>query len=113
MQPKPSLKTIQKQCFNAGVFPSEVLDWIASENLWNLWVPKNYGGLEFSLTEGLRKLQFLAKIDGSLGWTITLCSGANYFIGNLDREAREAIFRSSQQPIVLGGSGGAFVTAEK
>lgn len=93
-----------------SIFRQEVLDWIAQENLWNIWVPKEYGGLEMSFTEGLSKLQSLARKDGSLGWTVTLCSGANYFIGNLPLETAKEIFA---KPAILGGSGGMFGTAEK
>lgn len=95
---------------DATVFRQEVLNWIAHENLWNIWVPKAFGGHESSLTEGLKILQELARLDGSLGWTVTLCSGANFFIGNLHSEVAQEIFA---KPAVLGGSGGMFGTAEK
>lgn len=104
---------LRKQDFGKSVFPERVLNWIAQENLWNLWVPKKYGGLEKSLPEGLSKLQELARIDGSLGWTVTLCSGANYFIGNMNPQAAKQIFIDAKNPVCLGGSGGVFGTAEK
>ncbi len=103
---------LRKACFKKQTFPDEVLEHIAKENLWNIWVPKQYGGLELKLTEGLAKLQELARIDGSLGWTVTLCSGANYFVGNLKHEAAAEVFKYKQHTI-LGGSGGAFGTAKK
>lgn len=93
-----------------SIFRQEVLDWIVQENLWNIWIPKEYGGLEMAFSEGLSKLQSLARKDGSLGWTVTLCSGANYFIGNLQPETAKEIFA---KPAILGGSGGMFGTAEK
>jgi len=93
-------------------FFDELLQWIAQENLWNLWVPKSHGGLEMSLTNGLETLRSLAKMDGSLGWTITLCSGANFFIGNLQKVVADEIFKGSGTP-VFGGSGGVFGTAER
>lgn len=107
-----NIQQLREHCFDADVFSSEILEWIEKENIWNLWVPKSYGGLEASLSEGLHTLKILAKTDGSLGWTVTLCSGANYFIGNLDKEVADEIFLSSKTP-VLGGSGGVFGTAEK
>ena len=107
-----SIKQLREQCFDAAIFSSEILAWIGKENLWNIWVPKSYGGLEMSLSEGLLKLKTVARIDGSLGWTVTLCSGANYFIGNLDKQVADEVFLSPETPI-LGGSGGAFGTAEK
>jgi len=93
-------------------FPPGVLEWIAKENLWNLWVPKVYGGLEMSLAEGLKKLKDLARVDGSLGWTVTLCSGANYFIGNLQNEVARQIFGQPDIPVCFGGSGYVGGTAE-
>lgn len=112
MEKLNNIQQLRKDCFGTSVFSSELLKWIEKENLWNLWVPKSYGGLEASLSEGLQKLKTLALTDGSLGWTVTLCSGANYFIGNLDKEVADAIFLNSKTPI-LGGSGGVFGTAEK
>lgn len=107
-----NIQQLRKQCFGIPVFSSQILKWIEKENLWNLWVPKSYGGLEVPFTEGLQKLKTLAYTDGSLGWTVTLCSGANYFIGNLNKEVAEEVFLSSKTPI-LGGSGGVFGIAEK
>lgn len=110
MEPQDS---IQQLCFGKKEFPKEVLDWIDAENLWNIWVPKEYGGMEMSLSEGLQTLRSLAECDGSLGWTVTLCSGANFFIGNLKQEVAEEIFLKPEKGVRFGGSGGAFGTAEK
>src|SRR5699024_1235071 len=63
-------------------------------------------------SEGLQTLKKLAEIEGSLGWTVTLCSGANYFVGNLQPETAQRIFKS-ENPVIIGGSGGAFGTAAR
>jgi len=107
-----NLHKLRRINWGVDVFPQDVLDWINNENLWNIWVPKTYGGLELSLTEGLSRLKELSRIDASLGWTITLCSGANYFIGNLQPSKAKEIFKESLVPPCLGGSGGVFGTAE-
>lgn len=102
---------LQKEDLEQDLFPDSVLKWVAHQNLWNIWVPKKYGGLEMDFLSGLMQLQNLAAMDGSLGWTVTLCSGANYFVGNLDPITADKIFNSGQTAI-LGGSGGAFGEAE-
>lgn len=107
-----NLAKLRKQGFGKSVFDAETLKLIAEEQLWKIWVPKTHGGLELALTEGLKTLQQLASIDGSLGWTVTLCSGTNYFIGNLHPKSASTIFKASANPI-LGGSGGLFGTAHK
>lgn len=113
MKQEDNLQELRARCFDITVFPAQVLNWIEEKNLWNIWVPKTYGGLALSLTEGLYQLKELAKIDGSLGWTVTLCSGANYFIGNLPENAAREIFINPKTPVCMGGSGGIFGTAEK
>lgn len=107
------MKALKEFDFGRAEFAPEVLEGIAQENLWNLWVPESYGGLEMALPEGLQKLRELAKIDGSLGWTVTLCSGANFFIGNLQEGVADEIFKGSKGAVRFGGSGGVFGTAEK
>lgn len=113
MNQEINIPPFSPKLLDAPEFSAETLQWIADRNLWNLWVPKAYNGLELSLTEGLKTLQALAKTDGSLGWTVTLCSGANYFIGNLQLETANHIFLNAKETVIFGGSGGVFGIAEQ
>ena len=79
------------------------LEIIYRQNWFNLFVPEKYGGLGLSFVEGLQTEEALAWIDGNVGWTVTLCSGANYFIGFLDSKARDDIFVNPK--VCLSGSG--------
>jgi len=105
------ITTIRKQLLNVDRFDDEILAIIESENWLNIWVPKNYNGLGLSFSEGLAKLQTVAKIDGSLGWLVTLCSGANYFSRNLKPAIARKLF--SSQKACFGGSGMLGGMAEK
>jgi len=113
MRKENKQQALRTFCSEAAIFSPEVLHWIDNENLWNIWVPKIYGGLELSLTAGLEQLKALAKIDGSLGWTITLGSGANYFIGNLEPQTAQEIFLNTATAVRMGGSGGVCGVAKK
>ncbi len=104
------MQELFNQCGDQAEFSPEVLEALKQQNAYNIWVPKAFGGQELSLIDGLKVLQAFARVDGSLGWTVTLCSGANFFIGNLLPETARVIFSS---PAILGGSGGLFGTAEK
>src|SRR5215831_8459595 len=79
------------------------LEAIDRHRLFNLFVPKKNGGLELSLVEGLRREEAFSWADGSMGWTITLCSGANWFIGFLSPGAVVRIFNDPN--VCLAGSG--------
>lgn len=79
------------------------LQIIHQEKWFNLFVPKEFNGLGLSLPEGLQKEEALAYTDGSLGWTVTLCAGAAWFIGFLKPGVAQLIFSNEQA--CLGGSG--------
>ena len=106
-----NIDAIRKQLLNVETFNSEVLQLIEKQNWLNIWVPKQYNGLGIPFSEGLQILQKTAKIDGSLGWFITLCSGANYFSRNLKPTIAHQLF--SSQKTCFGGSGMLGGTAEK
>lgn len=111
--PKYDMHKLTDLDLKQQVFTVEVMQWLDKQNLWNLWVPKSHGGLELSLSEGLMRLFSLAKTDGSLGWTVTLGSGANFFFGNLKEDVTEAIFVKTKSPVRFGGSGGVSGFADK
>lgn len=86
-----------------GQLTSEWLDVICHQKWFNLFVPKDLGGLELTLPEALKLEEKLAKLDGSLGWTITLCAGAGWFVGFMEEELRKGVF--SEEKVCLAGSG--------
>lgn len=86
-----------------GALTAEQLNIIYKEKWFKLFVPQSYGGLELSLPDGLRIEEALAGIDGSLGWTVTLCSGATMFIGYLQQEIAQTVF--ADEKVCFGGSG--------
>ncbi len=90
---------------------NDQLDVIYNNKWFLLFVPEEYGGLQSDLVPALRLEESLARIDGSLGWTVTLCSGAGLFFAYLQNNARQAIFGG--QDVCLGGSGQASGTAER
>lgn len=86
-----------------GKLHPQQLSVIYEQKWFNLFVPEKYGGLGLSLPEGLKTEECLAWCDGSTGWTVTLCSGAGWFIGFLQPEIADAIFKNNK--VCLAGSG--------
>jgi alkylation response protein AidB-like acyl-CoA dehydrogenase len=86
-----------------GQLHPDQLSVIYSERWFNLFVPATYHGLALSLPEGLQIEEALAWVDGSTGWTVTLCSGANWFIGFLQTQIAETLFKNEE--VCLAGSG--------
>lgn len=87
----------------AGRLTPEQLGIAYSNNWFNLFVPVRFGGMGLFLPDALKLEEAIAWIDGSMGWTVTLCGGANWFIGFLPAETREKVFSNKQ--VCLAGSG--------
>lgn len=79
------------------------LDIIYEKKLFNMFVPLEYGGLGCNLLQGIKIQESLARIDGSLGWTVTMCAGANMFVGYLDKYLAKMIFQDKK--VCFAGSG--------
>lgn len=98
-----SIRQFADEAERIGSLHPEQLAVIYKEHWFNLYVPRRYGGLGLSLPEGLKIEESLAWIDGNTGWTVTLCSGANWFIGFLQPVTAEIFFNSDK--VCFAGSG--------
>lgn len=81
----------------------EQLSIIYKQGWFKLFVPQMYGGLALPLPAALQIEEALAWTDGSLGWTVTLCSGANWFVGFIQEATAKNIFTNNKA--CLAGSG--------
>lgn len=106
-----STKDIRKELQGASVISDKVMLHIHEEGLLKIWVPKKYGGLGYRFEEGLKTLFGWAQTDGSFGWMLTLCAGANYFSRNSKPEVAQLLFTHTKT--CFGGSGMIGGTAEK
>lgn len=85
---------------------------LAFEQQWfRSLVPKRYGGLALPLPAMVRLEEGLSWADGSLGWTVTLCSGAGWFAGffppaSFPEMGRQAPKAEKVEPDVLFGDPG-------
>lgn len=106
-----TIRTSAHAAENNGWLTDDVLTTIYQQQWFKALVPKVYGGRELSLPEIVALEETLAWADGSLGWVITLCSGAGWFGGFLSPTFAEKIFADDK--CCLAGSGAVTGTAEK
>jgi indole-3-acetate monooxygenase len=98
-----AIRQVSGEAEKLGSLHPAQLDIIYDQKWFNLFVPTSYEGLELTLAEGLYIEEALAWADGSTGWTVTLCSGANWFIGFLDPVLSGKLFNNKK--VCLAGSG--------
>ena len=87
------------------------LSLIHEQKWFQLFVPETCQGLGLSLPDALRLEESLAWTDGSLGWTVTLCAGAGWFVGFLTPEVASTVFNHPM--VCIAGSGKSSGVAEK
>lgn len=77
---------------------------LVHERGWlRMLAPRAVGGGEMALPDVVRLEEAIARVDGSMGWTVTLCAGAGWFAGFLaPRLAREIL---ATPKVCLAGSG--------
>jgi alkylation response protein AidB-like acyl-CoA dehydrogenase len=67
-------------------------------------VPKSHGGLELDLPSGLRIITALARVDGSVAWTVMIGNGGHLFAGLLPRETYDRVYRAGPDTVIAGTS---------
>ncbi|MHA3789934.1 acyl-CoA dehydrogenase family protein [Flavobacterium hauense] len=102
---------LRKRLSGAEKLDAQIVETIYDKRWLRIWIPKEYNGLGYSFEKGLNVLREVAEIDGSLGWLVTLCSGANFFSRNIIPEVAKDIFENEK--VCFGGGGMIGGTAEK
>ena len=87
----------------AGELQPDQLSTIYDEQWFNMFVSTNHQGLALTLPDGLKIEEALAWADGSLGWVVTLCSGAAWFSGFLQPDIAKLLFTNDK--VCFAGSG--------
>jgi alkylation response protein AidB-like acyl-CoA dehydrogenase len=86
-----------------GRLAEEVVDLVYREGWFRLLAPKRLGGMALPLPQVVRLEEGLAYADGSLGWVVTLCSGAGWFGGFLPAGQFDQLFADPR--LCIAGSG--------
>lgn len=100
---KNKVATLASAAEGLGTLHPDILEIAYQQEWFKLYVPKIYGGPGRMLPEILKLEEELAYLDGSLGWTVTLCSGAGWFAGFLDPELAKEVF--ADRAVCFAGSG--------
>lgn len=98
-----TIRRTAAQAEQLGLLHPEQLELIYQQKWFKALVPVEYGGLELSLPELVRLQEALSWADGSFGWVFTLCCGAGWFAGFIDKGMAPETFAGTDT--CLAGSG--------
>lgn len=86
-----------------GNLTTEALDIFYRKQLFYLFVPEMYGGLQTDLPRALEWIEATSYLDASMGWTLILGAGAGLFGAYMSPDFAEEIFNSPR--MFIAGSG--------
>ena len=86
-----------------GELHPEILTLIYEQQWFRILLPRRFGGLALPLPAVVRLEEELARADGSVGWTVTLCSGAGWFAGFFAPGLFDSLFTHPR--MCIAGSG--------
>ncbi|MBE7174973.1 MAG: hypothetical protein INR69_01125 [Mucilaginibacter polytrichastri] len=85
------------------VVPQRILEIIAENKLFRLFLPESFGGLQMSLRDALPVIEHCAAIDGAFGWMVQIGAGGGFFAGFLPVKTAQPLM--SRPDFVIAGSG--------
>lgn len=97
------IRNLSLQNEKEGRLASEALNLIVERGWFKMFLPESLGGQALSLPEALHIYEFTSWVDGSLGWVVTIGSGAGYFAGYMQEGVADHVF--SPRDSVIAGSG--------
>jgi indole-3-acetate monooxygenase len=84
--------------------PSDLVDTLKSIGVFRLCTPYSHGGLELDVPAVLEVITDLARIDGSVGWSAMIASGAALFASRLPRETYDRIYAAGSDVAIAGSA---------
>jgi indole-3-acetate monooxygenase len=82
----------------------DVIAVLKSIGIFRMLAPRSHDGLELDLPAALDIIATIARIDGSLGWTVMIGSGAAIFAPLLPRKTYDEIYRYGPDIIMAGST---------
>jgi indole-3-acetate monooxygenase len=97
---RPAIESHRTELENLRRMPKKLVEALREAGMFRLYTPREYGGFEVSLTDGLRVFEALGRIDGSVAWTVWN-NNLGFFAGRLSEAGASQIWGSNTDPIVV------------
>ncbi len=84
--------------------PDSLVDALRDAGLFDLWVPRELGGLDADLAAFIEVVKVLSEGEAATGWVVLIAAETNALSGWMPRETAEAIFGAAAavRPICIG-----------
>jgi alkylation response protein AidB-like acyl-CoA dehydrogenase len=98
----PSIAARIEEIEAARTLPPDLVDELVAAGCFRALVPSSYGGSSVDLLAPFEVLEALARIDGSVAWTVMIGAAAPALLGHLPPPTFEAIYADGPDVISAG-----------
>jgi len=92
LQVAPIIREHADRAEREAQMPREVAEAFHETGLFRILLPPGMRGGGLTIPDSLRLVEEVARIDGSAGWNLAICSGGPLFGHNLSRRAFDSIY---------------------
>jgi alkylation response protein AidB-like acyl-CoA dehydrogenase len=100
----PTINAMRDEIERERRLPARLVETLRKLDFFSLWVPKDFGGPELSLTDYVRVIEALAQYDGSVAWCVMNAAAYSRFSGFLPEAVARRIF-VDDRAVVAGNMG--------
>src|SRR5947209_4095904 len=88
----PMIVEVREEIEGQRRLPDVLVERLREFGFFSLWLARAYGGPELGLTEFIRVIEVLARLDASVAWCVTNAGAYARFSGYLPEEVARRIF---------------------
>ena len=95
----PTIHGLRDEIERERRLPTGLVETLRKLGFFSLWLARDFGGPELSLTDFVRVIEALARHDGSVGWCTSVAATYSYFSGFLPEPVARRIFVNDKAAI--------------
>jgi indole-3-acetate monooxygenase len=98
----PDIQSRSGEMEATGRIPTDLIESLKATGVFRMFVPRSHGGLELDFTESIEIIQALARIDGSVGWTVGFSNGGSMLATFAPLESYDRIYKNGPDVTFAG-----------
>jgi indole-3-acetate monooxygenase len=97
----PAITERAAEIEQARRLPPDLVEALSAAGCFRMLLPRSHGGEGLELPAGMRVLEALGRVDGSVAWTVMIGAGSWCDLAGLPRASFDAIYAGG--PVITGG----------
>jgi indole-3-acetate monooxygenase len=99
---EPQIADRSAEMDSTGRIPVDLVESLKTIGVFRMFVPRSHGGFELDFIDGMKVIQALSRIDGSIGWTVMISIGIGIFATSQHPDIYDKMYADGPDLIFAG-----------